>query len=52
MTDSVEDDAGHEPGDDWTCACGFDYFGGSAAYSWELYAAHLTRVTRPGTGDE
>lgn len=31
----------HEPGDDWTCSCGYDYFGGSAAYSWQLFEAHV-----------
>jgi hypothetical protein len=31
----------HEPGSDWTCSCGYDYFGGSVAYSWQLYEAHL-----------
>jgi hypothetical protein len=32
--------ADHAPGPDWTCTCGYDYFGGSAAYSWQLYEAH------------
>lgn len=32
---------GHEPGHDWVCECGYNYFGGSAAYSWQLYEAHL-----------
>lgn len=32
----------HEPASDgWVCSCGYDFFGGSAAYSWELYLAHL-----------
>lgn len=35
--------AEHQPGPDWTCACGYDYFGGSAAYSWQLYEAHLPK---------
>lgn len=31
----------HEPGLDWTCSCGYDFFGGTAAYSWLLFEAHL-----------
>jgi hypothetical protein len=32
---------GHEPdGDGWVCSCGYDFFGGTAAYSWQLYEAH------------
>lgn len=31
----------HEIGNDWTCSCGYDCFGGSGAYSWELFIDHL-----------
>lgn len=31
----------HEPEGDWTCSCGYDFFGGSGAYSWELFLNHL-----------
>lgn len=34
----------HEPGEDWTCSCGYDYFGVTAAYSWQLFEAHLPRA--------
>lgn len=39
---NVEDwPPGHMPnGDGWVCSCGYDFFGGSAAYSWLLYEAH------------
>jgi hypothetical protein len=40
----------HEPGPDWTCACGYDYFGGSEAYSWELFISHVR--SRTGKTDE
>lgn len=37
--------SGHFPdGDGWMCACGYDFFGGSAAYGWQLFAAHLETV--------
>ena len=31
----------HAPGADWTCSCGYDFFGGSERYSWELFLSHL-----------
>ena len=37
----------HAPAGDWTCNCGYDYFGGSTAYSNQLFAAHL-RDTNKG----
>lgn len=39
--------AGHYPvGDGFNCACGYDFFGGSAAYSIQLYEEHLAGVRR------
>lgn len=28
-------------GCDWLCACGYDFYGGTAAYSRKLFEAHL-----------
>lgn len=32
--------ADHGTGQDWHCACGVDFFGGTAAYSWGEWMAH------------
>lgn len=36
----------HGPAGDWTCICGYDYFGGSIGYSNALYAAHLDESSK------
>jgi hypothetical protein len=37
---------------DWTCACGEDMFGGTAAYSALLWSKHLTHTVTTAAGQQ